>query len=184
VIPLDLLDLVRPTSIRQFRPTRARSLSTLHIIHGCLGRSLDCCTVALSYDLRWDYTVGDRLQDSTAYHRLAGCEWCRREAATEWVSLRRSGRSWRWAEFGRVDLQGSRCPGGCCREHGCRSWSFGCRFQIGAVLAGGDFPARREKFPVPDYREFEATIVERLGNLGPNSLKGVRNRRIPCIFAA
>jgi hypothetical protein len=56
--------------------------------------------------------------------------------------------------------------------------------RLGAVLAGGDFPARREKFPVPDYREFEATIVERLGNLGPNSLKGVRNRRIPCIFAA
>jgi hypothetical protein len=53
------------------------------------------------------------------------------------------------------------------------------------VFAAGDFPARRDKFPVPDYREFEATIVETLGNLGPNSLKGARNRRnslyFPCI---
>ena len=37
--------------------------------------------------------------------------------------------------------------------------------RLEAVIADGDFPARREKFPVPDYREFEATILETLGNL-------------------
>jgi hypothetical protein len=57
--------------------------------------------------------------------------------------------------------------------------------RLEAVFAAGDFPACRDKFPVPDYREFEATIVETLGNLGPNSLQGARNRRnslyFPCI---
>ena len=59
------------------------------------------------------------------------------------------------------------------------------RRRLEAVFAGGDFPARREKFPVPDYREFEATTAETLGNLGPNSLRGARNRRnslyFPCL---
>ena len=58
-------------------------------------------------------------------------------------------------------------------------------FKLEAVFAAGDFPARREKFPVPDDREFESTIAETLGNLGPNSLNEARNREhslyFPCI---
>ncbi len=46
------------------------------------------------------------------------------------------------------------------------------RRSLDSVFAAGDFPARREKFPVPDYREFDATTAETLGNLGPDSPTG------------
>jgi hypothetical protein len=36
-----------------------------------------------------------------------------------------------------------------------------------------DFPVHREKFAVLDYREFDVTTAKMLGNLGPDSLKGV-----------
>ena len=44
---------------------------------------------------------------------------------------------------------------------------------LGADLVCLDFPVHRNKFPVPDHREFDATTAETLGNLRPSSLRGV-----------
>jgi hypothetical protein len=57
--------------------------------------------------------------------------------------------------------------------------------QLGGGITGHGFPAGRTKFPVPDHREFDATASETLGNLGPDSPRGVWNRRnslyLPCL---
>ncbi len=47
-----------------------------------------------------------------------------------------------------------------------------------------DLPARSKKFPVLDFRESAAITAKRMGNLGPDSLTGARNRKsspyFPC----
>ena len=45
-----------------------------------------------------------------------------------------------------------------------------------------DFPARRKIFPVSDHREFDVMTMKLLGNPGPISLSGARNRRNSLYF--
>jgi len=56
------------------------------------------------------------------------------------------------------------------------------RRSLEAGVALQNFPARRNKFPVPDHRESVATTAERLRNLGAESARWAQFRRISLHF--
>jgi len=47
------------------------------------------------------------------------------------------------------------------------------RQSLEAVVVYGEFPARRDGFPVPDHRESVATTAERMANLGSDAARRV-----------